>query len=96
MYLRKKLTKVNLLQKDVSKITGDVADNPDVFYEIKKYSDAVGYLISPKLAQRLFDYLEEKEMLEDEKLLKSVKEAQEEFDTGKGHDLDDVLSELDE
>lgn len=94
MKLNKKQTQINLLQKDVSEITGDVSRNPETFYEIRRYSDLVGYIISPRLAERLFDYIEEREMLEDKALIASVIKARKELESGKGHKLEKVFDEI--
>ena len=96
MKLNRKQTQINLLQKEVSEITGDVSKNPETFYEIRRYSNLVGYIISPKLAERLFDYMEEREMLKDKALFSSMIEARKELESGKGHELEKVLDEIED
>lgn len=94
--LKKTTTNINTLQKQLSKTSADIEKNPSMIYEIKKYNDTVGFFISPQLAQRLFDYLEEVEMMNDPELIESIKESKREFAEGKGRELNEILSEIDE
>ena len=95
MKIKQKTTQIHTLQKKVSKITSEVEQNPFTMFEIQKYSDTVGYLISPRLASELFDYLEEMDMLSDRELIRSIKKAKREIERGGGENLDTILEELD-
>lgn len=95
MNIKKKKTKIYQLQKNLSEITNELADKPEIMYEVQKYSNPVGYLISPKLAEKVFDYLEVQDYLSDAELITSLIEARKEFEAGEGKDLDSVLKELD-
>lgn len=94
MRLKKKSIKINTLQKDISGVTEEIKNNPNTFFEIQRYKDNIGYIISPNLAYTLFDYLEELEMLNDKELIQSIKESKAEHARGEGQTLEEVLKEI--
>lgn len=94
MLINQKTTQVSTLQKQVSDITTEVEESKNTVYEIHRHKDTVGYLLSPDLAGKFFEYLEQLEMLSDHKLVRSLIAAKAELDSGGGESLDDVLAEL--
>ncbi len=94
MRLKKKSIKINTLQKDISGVTEEIKNNPNTFFEIQKYNDSVGYIISPNLAYTLFDYLEELEMLNDKELIQSIKESKAEYARGEYTDSEEFFKEF--
>lgn len=95
MQLRKTVTNINTLQRQLSQASASVQDDPYRLYEVKKYNDTIGYFVSPQLAQKLFDYLEELDMINDTKLIESINTSKREIKEGKGRKLEDILKELD-
>ncbi len=94
MKVSQKVAQVYELQKNISRITKEVENNPYVVYEVRKHNQSKTRLISTKLYDELMQKLEELEMLNDPELVASLIQSDREFNNGQGIALDEVLREM--